>query len=100
MYTITNIRLRRSTDPSIRNSSLSPGQSLRYLDSPMRANRQAPGHTNRGESSKHAQHFLFFFQEHRPAPLDAGDITLSLEWTSTSTVEWFFRRKAGGRSEA
>jgi len=32
------------------------------------------------------------------ATLEAGDITLSLEWTPASTVERFFRRRAGERS--
>jgi len=80
MYTTTNTRLRHSTDPIIKNSSLSPGQSLRYLDFPTRPNRQAPGHANQGESSKHAQHFLFFFQELRPALLDVGDTSPVAGW--------------------
>ena len=91
MYTTTNTRLRHSTDPIIKNSSLSPGQSLRYLDFPTCPNRQASGHTNRGKSSKHTQHFLFFFQEHRPAPLGVGDTTpttttSSLPPTASSTL--------------
>src|SRR5712671_4366608 len=42
--------------------------------------------------------FSVFFLDHGPVLLDAGDITLSLEWTPASTVKWYLRRKAVGRS--
>src|SRR5712671_5201760 len=112
MHTTTNTRLRRTSEPTIRDLILSSGQPLQHLDFPTRPNRQAPGHTNQGESSKHARHFLFSFSNtsrfseltpvrkqangDRPPTLDAGNITLLLEWASTSTRG--SRKRGKGRS--
>src|SRR5712671_7375683 len=81
----------------------SSGQPPRHLDFPMRPDRQTPRHTNQGGSSKHARHFLFSFSSRGRFPeltpvrsqttepwfatLEAGDITLPLEWMSTFTRE-------------
>src|SRR5712671_7407243 len=101
MHTTTNTRLRRTSEPTIRDLILSSGQPLQHLDFPTRPNRQAPGHTNQGESSKHARHFLFSFSNtsrfseltpvrkqangDRPPTLDAGNRIPTLRY-STYTI--------------
>jgi len=80
---------------SIDRDSLSSGRPLRHLDFPTHPNRQTPGHTNQGESSKHARHFLYILYQSegrfpkltpvrsqtthsQSSTLDAGDTNCSM----------------------
>src|SRR5712671_7509645 len=116
MHATTNTGSRYTSDLTIGDFILSSGQPLRYLDFPTRPHRQTPGHTNQGESSKHVRHFLFSFlnmsrfseltpvrrqgEGGRLPTLDASDITLLLEWTSTFTRESRKRERGWPRLES